>query len=527
MCVNVVSSLDILRATFCRRPCDLRRRGCPAHHGVVTDEPAVEMGVPPVGSRLSLVALLGVILFLELWLNRIAARLARVLGGAGAFLHRVDLAALLSFELASVLSSTLLAWALFRVVGRSSVPRSLRLALALIGGTAAALACGGVWLRLPVRLQVYLYVSTLFLLLVLGLATVALPVRRRTRAGTVLLSLPVAMMLVANLLQRYSPPGLLDPRASVLADLSGAAFVFAGLASPFLLSPSTKRTSAASFAGAIVLCTALVLGRLDWNFVARLCGVGVGVAIPFGVWTLPIYALGAASFAYAITALVSSPGPERLRGVGVLLVCLVGLQLELPYQLASTLVGFFCLFESTTRAVAPPLSRASLDELLRRVAANLGATQVTVVGPAGREVARMAFQPRPTAVDTWEGQLVVERRRSLVFRVELSVGACPERAPPLSIAARDATSLGPAATGGVLETDDAPFDDRFVVRDHRGASTAALTPEMRARLLAHTDGWVGVWPQRGACYRGRSLARAEDFSELARILCDLIRQAGT
>ena len=493
----------------------------------MTDELAVEQGVPPAGSRISLVALLGGVLFLELWLNRIAARLARVLGGAGAFLHRVDLAALLSFELASVISTTLLAWALFRIVGRSGVPRSLRLALAVIGGTTAALACGGVWLRLPVRLQVYLYVSTLFLLLVLVLATVALPVRRRTRAGIALLSTPVAMMLVANLLQRYSPPGLLDPRASMLGDLSGAAFVFAGLASPFLLSPSTKRTSAASFAGAIVLCTALVLGRLDWSFVARLCGIGVGVAIPFGVWTLPVYALGAASFAYTITALVASPGTARLRGVGVLLVCLVGLQLELPYQLASSLVGFLCLFESATRDVAPPLSRASLDELLRRVAAHLGATQVTLVGPAGREVARIAFRSPSTATETCQGQLVVERRRSLVSRVELSVGECPERAPSLSIATRGATSLGPAAPGGVLETDDAPFDERFVVRDHRGASTAALTPEMRARLLAHADGWVGVWPQRGACFRGRSLARAEDFSELARTLCDLIRLAGT
>ncbi|MEO6952257.1 MAG: hypothetical protein ABI321_10620 [Polyangia bacterium] len=489
----------------------------------MTDASTVEKRVPPAGSRLSLVALLSVILFLELWLNRIAARLARTLVGVADSLHRVDLPALLSFELASVLSTTMLAWGLFRIIATTGERRSLRFALAIIGGTTAALAFGGVWMRLPVRLQVYLYVSAFFLLLILVLGTLVVPVRRRTRAGIALLSAPIAMMLVANLLQRYSPPGILDPRASTLSELSGAAFVLAGLLSPWLLPPSTRRTPVASGAGAIVLCTALVLGRLDWNLVARLCGIGVGVAIPFGMWTLPLYALGAASFAYTITALIASPGTDRLRGFGVLLVCLVGLQLELPYQLASSLLGFLCLLESTTRAVPPPMSRASLDELLRRVASRLGATQVTVVGPPGRELARLTFQ-----ANDWAGQLIVERRRSLVTRVELTVGELPKRAPPLSIATRDATSLGPAAPGAVIETDDRPFDDRFLVRDHRGASTAALTTEMRARLLSAYDaGWIGVWPQRGACFRGRGLARDEDFSSLAGILCDLVQQAGT
>ena len=112
--------------------------------------------------------------------------------------------------------------------------------------------------------------------------------------------------------------------------------------------------------------------------------------------------------------------------------------------------------------------------------------------------------------------------------LELTIGERPERAPALSLATRGAGSLGPASPGPVVETDDAPFDARFVVRDRGGASTAAaLAPEMRARLLAHVDGWVGVWPQRGACFRGRTLPRDDDFSSLSTLLTDLLQQAGT
>ncbi len=488
----------------------------------MTDTPAVIPRVPPSGSRLSLVALLSAILFLELWLNRIAARLVRIDPGAAGVLGRIDVPARLSFELASVLSTLLLGWALIRIVAQAGQLRALRLSFAVIGGMTCALAAGGVWLRLPVRLQVYLYVSTLSLVVIVALGALAVPVRRRNRLGIALLATPVVMMLVANLFQRFSPPGLLDPRASGLGELAGGAFVLAGLLAPLLFPPSTRRSPIASGAGAVVLCTALVLGRLDWSFVARITGIGVGVAIPFGVWTLPVYALGAASFAYTITALLASPGTDRLRGVGLLLVCLVGLQLELPYQLASSALGFMCLLESLARTVPPAMSRAALDELLRRVATHLSATQVTVVGESGREAARLGF-----TAGGYPGQLVVERRRSLITRVELTVGERPERAPPLSLSTRDATSLGPAAPGPIVATDDAPFDDRFVVRDHRGAGTAALATEMRGRLLAHVEGWIGVWPQRGACFRGRTLPPADDFSSLSQLLVRLVQQAGT
>jgi hypothetical protein len=90
--------------------------------------------------------------------------------------------------------------------------------------------------------------------------------------------------------------------------------------------------------------------------------------------------------------------------------------------------------------------------------------------------------------------------------------------------------LGPAAPGPVVATDDAAFDARAVVRDPRGAGAVLLDAETRARLTRLADGWIGVWPQRGARFVGARLpadsADQAGLPALVELLADLRRRSG-
>lgn len=481
---------------------------------------------PKVAGGISLVGLLGFALFFELWLNRISARLLRhdPARRLEPMWHRADLAALFLFELASVFGALLFILGLARIVTSRDQRPPFRASIAVVGGVTAALVVGGIVARLPPRLHAHLYMSALFLLAVLVLGALALPASRRLRAGIALLSLPVAAMLAANLIQRLSAPGVLDPRASLLAEGAGGALVVVGLLAPFLFGPEGPGGALAVAAAALTAAGGLVLGRLDWDLTAKLAGIGLGVAIPIGPVALPLYVLGASALVYTTFALLTREGPERLRGAGLFLMGTIGLQLELPYQIAGTLLGLLCIIESAARPAIDAITREELDEHLRRWAALVGAKQVTVVGAPGRERARLSFIAPGASV---EAQLLVDRRAGALARFELSVGETPVRTPPFTLSTRPATMLGPAAPGPVIATDDAAFDARFVIRDHRGAGTTLLDPETRTRIARLIDGWVGVWPQRGARYVGRSLPGGDDgLPSLVQLLCDLRERSG-
>jgi hypothetical protein len=502
---------------FSRFHC-LRRERTRAHHAGVPEAP------PPSRGRLSLVGFLGALLFFELWLNRIAARLVRL--DAGRRLEptwrRLDTLAFFLFELASVLGAMLFVGAIARVVSSRTHRPPLRMSVALVGGVTATLVAGGSIVRLPPRLMPHLYLSAIFLLLVIVLGALAQPTSRRVRAGLAMLAVPVGLMLVANLLQRLSAPGVLDPRASLLAESAGAVLVTIGIFSPWLLGPEGPGGPAAVAAGAITAGAGIGLGHAAWDVAARLAGIGLGVAIPVGPVALPIYVLGASAIVYTTVALLMRPGPDRLRGVGLFLIGAVGLQLELPYQIAGSLLGFFCLLDSGARPAPGAMDRAEFDGELRRLAAVLGAAQVTVTGPSGRERARLGFE----AAGGVPGQLSIDRRAGAITRVELNLGEQPERTPPFTLCTRGARGLGPLAPGPAIATDDASFDRRFVVRDHRGAGTALLDAETRARMLRLIDGWLGVWPQRGARYVARGLPTEEGPSALVELLGELRARAG-
>jgi hypothetical protein len=469
--------------------------------------------------------LLATALFAELLLNRVAARMARLdpAGPLADTFRRFDVPALFSFEFVSIFAALLLFGSLGRVILSRAERGPLRLSFALVGGVVASLALFGTFIRLSSRFAAHLTLGTLFMLLVLTLALLASPATRRWRFGMLLLVVPLALMHAANLLQRFSAPGVLDPTASSLAEAAGAAFVIAGLLSPWLLASEAGPSWFPISLSVIVAALGLTFGRLDWDFCARIAALGFGVSIPTNPAGLPLYLIGAAGFAYTIATLIPRPGPERLAGVGLLVVCLVGVQLELPYQTAASLVGLMCLLTSTTRPATDAMTRAEFDDLVKRIAGLLGANHVTVVGDEGHERARMSFAVTPELA----GNLHLDRRSGALSAVELSVVVIGDRPPSVSLAARHARSLGPTASGPAIETGERDFDARYVVRDHRGAGTALLDEDTRQRIARLADGWVGVWPQRGARFRGRSLPGGDDgVPSLAQLLADLTVRSG-
>lgn len=463
--------------------------------------------------------MLAAVLVVELWLNRIFARLAhRDLELANAF-RRLDVVALFSFELASVLGTSLLLLGLGRVVMDRNTRGPLRLTYALIGGVASATAFAGVWVRLPARLSAHLHTSALFLLAVMVIAALTTSSSRRLRAGIALLALPVALASLASLIQRFSSSNLVDPRASMLAELGSHAFVALGFLAPLLFVPAGPRGPLAPLFGGLVLSSGLLLGRIDWPLTARFLTMGIGVSVPVADWGLPVCVVAMAAYAYAIGGLLWWPGPDRLRGVGLALVCLVGLQLELPYQIASSLVGFLCLVESATRPGAGAITRAELDALLRTWAAALSARAVTIIGEDGREHARIDFE-----LGGRVGRLRIERLASAIARLEMSVGEIPDRAASLSITSRTATRLAPSASGVTrVATDDPQFDRRYLVSASHGAS-ARVDETIRVRIARFPECWIGVWPERGARFVSVQVPAGEDgLASLAQLLIDLSR----
>jgi hypothetical protein len=360
----------------------------------------------------SLVGILAAVLFLELWLNRIVARmLLHDPSGPLMAFHRFDAVAVFSFELAAVLAEVVLVGAIFKIASSATYRPAFRVSVGTIGTITVALL-----LYRGHALRPHLYLSAFFLLVVIVLGAQTLPTPRRLRAGIAFLAVPMWLILAANLLQRLTAQGVLDPRASALVDCAGVALVVVGLLSPWLLAPDGPAGPVATAAAALAVGGGLALGWVDWELESHLATLGVGVTMPWGRATLPFYVLGAGLLVFTTFALVGRPGPERLRGVGLFLVGAVGLQLELPYQIAGSLVGFFCLLESGNRPAFDAISRAELDELLRRLAGQVGAGQVTVVGAEGHERARLGFAVPADTAQPIAGVLAVDRRAGAVAR---------------------------------------------------------------------------------------------------------------
>src|SRR5581483_3131893 len=158
-----------------------------------------------VRPRISLVALLAAVAFVELVLNRVIARLIHLefLQPRSALTRVIDDFGLFAFELTSVLAVLLLGAALIRIVLYGGEFRAgARMSFPLVGAVFLALAAICVVLKLPQAMQFHLHLSFLFLALLITLATVASHAQPPIKLGAVLLMAAVAMRIGPQLAAR-------------------------------------------------------------------------------------------------------------------------------------------------------------------------------------------------------------------------------------------------------------------------------------------------------------------------------------
>jgi hypothetical protein len=271
---------------------------------------------------------------------------------------------------------------------------------------------------------------------------------------------------------------------------------------------------------AILVGATAVLVRVDWETAARVAAYGFGVQLPMAPWALVIYLLALGGFTFTVVTLLSSSGPEKLRGWGLLLFGVSGLDQQVAFQMALGAVGLLCISESVVRGDGTPMTREAFENIVRRGAAAVGAPNVMLSGTSGYETVRLHAPPTagvPVA-------LTVARSAGRIARIDVVVGEAAHRDPPFSLERRDAGRLGPRADGATVETGDAEFDHAFVTRDRRGLNVQLLDDATRARLLALCSGWLAVWPQRGVHYRARAIAGDDDALPL---LIELLRDLAT
>jgi hypothetical protein len=452
------------------------------------------------------VAFLAGVALLELVLNRVVIRLIHLdfLQPRSTLTRVLDDTGLFAFELVSVLATLLLLAALVRVaLGTEPFRPGARASIPLIGTVFVVLSMLGVLVKLPPNLQFHMHLSFVFMSLLLALSVVASPASGATKLGTLLLLLTLELRIVPNLLVMV---GRLPRETFWRGETMGLITLGCATVGLVLLIPrGSGRRLLSSVLTWIVVCAAAFLIRKDWETAARIAAYGFGVDLPVTPWGQLICLAALAAGLYATLRCLTVPGTTRLRGWGLLLVGLGGLQLELPGQLALVGLGLFCLAISAVRVDGAPLSREAFDTVLRHAAGLLGATSVTVTGDPGEETARVhspAGQP-PVAV-------AVTRRVGTVIDVDIAVGEPPPRDPPFTLTRRGSGRLGPQPDGARVLTEDPAFDRAFEVRDKRGDGAPLLDEETRKRLASQVRGWLGVWPQRGVRYHARELPPGDE-----------------
>jgi hypothetical protein len=409
--------------------------------------------------RLSLVALLTAVTFVELVLNRIVARLIHLefLQPRSALTHVVDDVGLFAFELASVLAVLVLGAALIRVVLYGGEFRAgARLSFPLVGAVFLALAAIGVVLKLPHAMQFHLQLSFIFLALLMTLATVASHAQPAIKLGAVLLMAAVAMRIGPQLAARLGVlPSLTAAQTEAMSD---AMLASTGAAALCFLPRRPGGAKLASLVTWPLVCVVAIIIRRDWETAARVAAYGWGIELPIATWGQ--------------------------------LLCLAVLA-------ATTLL---CIAESAVRVEGRPLERAAFEQIVKAGAAAVGSPSVTMTGAAGYEIARLHSPPGGAPVS-----VTLQRRAGVVSDVEVTVGETPPRDPPFTVARRSAGGLGPSGAGARVETEDVVFDRVFEVHDLRGAGAPLLDDATRARMAELVSGWLGVWPQRGLRYRAAEL----------------------
>jgi hypothetical protein len=478
----------------------------------------------PWWTRLPLIAVLVVVAIGELLLNRIAGHLfhSDPLMPRTLLLRAQDLTRLFFYELTSVLAALLLIAALVRVVAFGARYRiGARVSFGLVGMICAALATLGAVLELPLDLSFHLHLSFTFLalLIVLSVAGARAPVR--LKLGTVMLFLPTALHFAAQLTRRLSPAPELSRMPLDLEALAQATLVAAALVSVPCFAVRRQASRLAVGIAALAVGCGAVLVRIDWDIAARIALYGFGLMLPMMPWLLVICLLALGGFVYTVMTLVAASGNERLRGYGLALVGIAGLQMPAPFQVALAALGFLCIAESVVRGAGAPMPREAFEQLVRRGAAAVRAPQVVLTGANGYETARLQSPAGGLTV-----ALTIARHGGLVSALDVVVGEIAPRDPPFTVEHKQSPRLGPRADGPAIDTGDPAFDAQFVTRDRRGINAQLLDDGTRLRMRELVSGWLGVWPQRGVHYRAETLVAGEDaLPQLLALLQELVGKA--
>lgn len=470
-------------------------------------------------ARFPLVAVLAGVALAELAINRIVGHLLPFdpLMPRGFWRRAFGDTRLFLYELTSILAVLVLGAGLARVAtGGPRYRLGARFSLSLIGLVFVLLAALGAAVELPLDLFFHLHLSFTFLSLLLVIGIVAARAPARVRLGAVILFLPIALHFAARLLRRLSPVPELSPMPLELEAIAQATLAAAAVVSIPCFASRRHGVRAGIAVAALLVGATAVLVRVDWETAARVAGYGFGLTLPMAPWALAVYLLALGGFTFTVVTLLLSTGAEKLRGWGLLLYGIAGLDQQAPFQMTLAAVGLLCLSESVLRGQASPITREAFENLVRRGAAAVGAPKVMLTGTSGYETVRL--HAPDTAVPPVA--LTISRAAGLVSKVDVVVGEAVHRDPPFSLERRDAPRLGPRANGPTVETGDAAFDHAFVTRDRRGLNVQLLDDATRARLAALCAGWLGVWPQRGVHYRARELHGGDDALPL---LIELLR----
>jgi hypothetical protein len=446
--------------------------------------------------RLSLVGLLAATLLLELLLNRVGGRLLHEEVLMPPLLGQViDVGGRFLFFFSSALAVMLAAGGFGRFALASSlVPRGARLATAAPAMLFILLALVGIFVRLRGALVIYMQGSFTALVTLVALAAVLGRGSPRRRLGLAVLVLPLGLRFAGIFLEAGG-----RTEAGRTAGLYGQlAMVAGGLALPacFGALPRERRGWVAMLVAAGVFMATIGALMGDREMFARLAAYAVGIEWPLGHLMEGLFVSSLAAWAWVVVGRVTMPGPSRLLGLGLGLIGLAGYQLHRPGYLAASLTGFLCLAlagECERHTSAAP---AGWQLAFRKMAETLEFKEMDEA--AG--VVRMRGERGGHEVEIRLGH-----RAGELPQLEIVCGHAPLQEPaPLSLTRQGTARLG-KAEGELIETGDLAFDTAFRIRDARVLTgpDLILTDESRQSLVELVEGWLGVWPGQGICYRVR------------------------
>jgi hypothetical protein len=468
----------------------------------------------------NLTAALVTVAFLELLLNRLAARLflpgSSIAGerlGSPAARVLIDMGPFLS-HLTGVLAFLVLIAAFAGLLRRGELfPRAMRVAVIVIalvfwviGGLAVLLG------HVQSEFFLYLAISFAFLSLLIAASLLGSGARPRVKLGVALFALPGVLHVLSMVGERA---GWL--RASGALDLSRMGEVLlltASVTAPLLLAPRSLaerawRLPLATAALVTVLFAVVLVTRYDLVQASGLYGLRLEIPhldSPLGI----AYLLALFGWVCMTTQLLAEPGGLRLAGYGLLLLAIAGYQAASPVELGLSLVGLLALSVGQLRAIgasaapaAAQIGRAEWRAYVGRLRTALAdgtspedlPPDAVVVEEGDIEVSRIRAHRRGQPIS-----LRLLRRRAALVELDVTVGQPSHGGPDASIERHRrwlARSPGERVKLPRAKTGDPVFDQKFSV--HGQAPLA--DGDLRRRLARQQgDGQVSVWRRSAARY---------------------------